>query len=106
MALKQIAKETLGLIESDTYDVAGKSVSFADAQERAVSQTRVYGSGDFDSIEATGNARTPTIGLVDGTTQVVAQSMVGAMKGNGHLALLDFASARNPGGGFLNGAKA
>ena len=42
------------------------------------------------------------IEVINGTTQQVAQSMVG----RGRVALPNFASARNPGGGFLNGAKA
>ncbi|TWU17880.1 TIGR02452 family protein [Allorhodopirellula heiligendammensis] len=102
MALKQIAKDTLDLIEAGTYEVGDRTVSFADAQQRALSQTRVYCPDEFDSIEATAGDGAPTIRVVDGTTQVVAQSMAN----DGHVALLNFASARNPGGGFLNGAKA
>ena len=106
MTLKQIAKDTLDLIEAGTYEAGDQTVSFADAQSHAVRQTRVYRPDEFDLIEATNGDGSPKIRVVDGTTQVVAQSMAGEMAGDGHVALLNFASARNPGGGFLNGAKA
>ncbi len=102
MTLKQIAKDTLDLIEAGSYEVGDQTVSFADAQSCAVNQTRVYCPDEFDSIGPSKGVGTPAIRVVDGTTQVVAQSMAG----DGHVALLNFASARNPGGGFLNGAKA
>lgn len=102
MALKQIAKDTLDLIEAGSYEVGDQTVAFADAQRSALSQTRIYCPDEFDSIGATTSGGTPTIRVIDGTTQVVAQSMAN----DGRVALLNFASARNPGGGFLNGAKA
>lgn len=102
MTLKQIAKDTLDLIEAGSYEVGDQTVSIADAQCRAVRQTRVYCPDALDAIGSPTGVGTPAIRVVDGTTQVVAEELAGG----GHLALLNFASARNPGGGFLNGAKA
>ncbi|MCD0462302.1 TIGR02452 family protein [Roseiconus lacunae] len=102
MTLKQLAQETLDLIEAGEYQADGRTVKFAEQQESAVRGTRLYRPDEIAALSASPTDENQTIRVVDGTTQVVAQTMAA----QGDVALLNFASARNPGGGFLNGAKA
>ncbi|TWU02909.1 TIGR02452 family protein [Stieleria varia] len=102
MTLKELAQETLDLVEAGEYQADGLTVNFAEQQESAVRGTRLYRPDEIVALSASPADENPTIHVVDGTTQVVAQ----AMSKHGEVALLNFASARNPGGGFLNGAKA
>lgn len=109
MSLKAKAKETLELVERGAYESAGgRLVSFSDAQQRAVEGTCLYTPGrlrelDDERIGGDGPGRVE-VDLMDATTQVAAKTLVD--QGVEDLVLLNFASARNPGGGFLNGAKA
>lgn len=48
------------------------------------------------------DAQSPRVEVIDATTQVAAHQFAH----EGPLVVLNFASARNPGGGFLGGAKA
>ena len=75
---------------------------FAEQQESAVRGTRLYRPDEIASLTSLPADQNQTIRVVDGTTQIVAQTLAE----QGEVALLNFASARNPGGGFLNGAKA
>ena len=123
MSLKDSAKEVLDLIERGTYEANGKQVSIASEIDHAISQSRLYLPDEVaelrrvqhgriqnssiqhsavqnNSVQKSGDA--PIISVVSGTTQQVAQELAN----EGPLALLNFASARNVGGGFLNGAKA
>ncbi|MCR9211993.1 MAG: TIGR02452 family protein, partial [bacterium] len=102
MTLKQLAKEVLDLIDAGEYRVDETVVRFAEQQAQAVRSTRLYRPGKIESLQAKPAEASQVVRVVDGTTQVVAQQLSGA----GDTALLNFASARNPGGGFLNGAKA
>lgn len=102
MTLKQLAQEVLDLIDAGEYRVDETVVQFAEQQSRAVQSTRLYRPDELESLRAEPAKVSQVVHVVDGTTQVVAQQLSGA----GELALLNFASARNPGGGFLNGAKA
>lgn len=96
MTLKQLAQEVLDLIDAGEYRVDETVVRFAEQQNRAVQSTRLYRPDELESLRAEPAKVRQVVHVVDGTTQVVAQQLSGA----GELALLNFASARNPGGGF------
>ena len=104
MSLKHHAKEVLDLIERGTYTTAsGSVVSIESETKSSLDGSRLYSPDELTTLrERIPAGDRPTIDVVNGTTQTVAQSM----SESGPLVLLNFASARNPGGGFLNGAKA
>ena len=104
--MKENAKQTLALVEAGTYTAEdGTPVSIADAQAAALAGTRLYTPDQLaalvDGLSEDGGPA-PPVEVVDGTTQRAAQRLAA----EGPVVLLNFASGRNPGGGFLNGARA
>lgn len=103
MSLKQSASEVLAIIERGFYEVDGDRVSIQSSYQASLNGSRLYSPDELEILrEDRPRGAAPRIQVVDGTTQQVAQSLSEA----GPVVLLNFASARNPGGGFLNGAKA
>lgn len=105
MSLKSTAQFVLDLLERGTYSVEGTEVSIRSAQRAAVQGSRLVTPEDVRGLlsrRSSGPGGRPRVEVVDGTTQQVARELAR----EGPVALLNFASARNPGGGFLNGAKA
>ena len=94
-----VAKQTLAACEAGAYEVDGKRVEIANAIEDAKAGTRLHELRDhFDT-------HTPRAMTITVTAESTIEALV-RLDGQGHLACLNFASAKNPGGGFLGGAQA
>lgn len=109
MNLKDVAQETLEIIESGKLPTKlGTSIDFAPEQANAVNGTRLYTPEQLQTLlhsEASKQSSKLVIEVTDETTQIAAHRLT-QLDGINDLVLLNFASARSPGGGFINGAKA
>lgn len=102
--LRAIARETVRITEEGRYlTPAGRTVDLAGPIAAAVAGTRLYGPGPVDPGPA-GPRTTPSVEVTGESSLVAARRMVA--EAPEPVAVLDFASARNAGGGFLNGAQA
>jgi uncharacterized protein (TIGR02452 family) len=108
MSLAGVAKETLAIVERGEYTApSGHAVPIGDLVTAAAAGTLLYRPGDFDGLpvaapEGAGPAR---FEVTPETSAEAARRLV-EREGVARVVLLNFASAKNPGGGFLGGAKA
>ena len=97
--LRVIARDTVGIAEHGGYQVSGADVTIRDEVESAVRGTTLHLPDDVlaapDAVAAA-----PAIEVTNESSLAACQRL------GGDVACLVFASARNPGGGFLNGAQA
>ncbi|MFI6494203.1 TIGR02452 family protein [Streptomyces sp. NPDC050564] len=100
--LRAIAQQTEEIVTAGAYRASdGREVPIAAAVEAARAGTRMHGP------EPVG---TPSVTPVDTVFEVTGESSLEAARrlalDSGPFAVLNFSSARNPGGGYLNGAQA
>jgi len=101
----QFARETLAICEAGFYSApSGRVVQIAETLRQAVSRTVLL------SQETPLDHGTPAPSIAT-SFSVTAETAIEALRRMakdpmGHLACLNFASAKNPGGGFLGGAEA
>ncbi|QOV40386.1 TIGR02452 family protein [Streptomyces ferrugineus] len=97
--LRGIARQTEQIVAAGGYRApGGHEVTIGAAIEAARAGTRMYGPGPLPLPRI---SRMETFFEVTGESSLEAARRLGA-----GTAALNFASARNPGGGFLNGAQA
>lgn len=96
----QVARDTLSIAESGRYlGPSGREVAI-DARP-ALEGTRLFVPSELP-LPFASTSRSTRVSVTDETTAGAARRLAQ----DGAVALLDFASARNPGGGFLGGARA
>lgn len=110
MSLTGVAKSTLAVIDAGGYVASsGGRRDLADALAAAIAGTRLYRPDDGAALLAAaprpGVSGTTRIAVTAETTTQAARRLV-QDEGVTRVAALNFASAKNPGGGFLRGAKA
>lgn len=102
--LRGIARETETIVEAGRYRTPqGREVSIERALTAALSGTRLYGPEPVH-VAALDDNRTPRIEVTGESSLQAAARLTGGQPGK--VAVLSYASARNPGGGYLNGAQA
>ncbi|MGW4221637.1 TIGR02452 family protein [Streptomyces bacillaris] len=102
--LRGIARETEAVVEAGHYrNAAGHAVSIERAVAAARSGTRLYGPEPVP-VTALATDRAPRFEVTGESSLRAARRM--AEEAPGKVAVLSYASARNPGGGYLNGAQA
>lgn len=100
-----IASQTLAILEAGGYDLPTGRVSIAAELEACLAGTALYTPAGVEALRKRWRPRSgpPTpITVTDETTLAAAARLAGTPG----LAALNFASAKNPGGGFLGGAQA
>jgi uncharacterized protein (TIGR02452 family) len=108
MSLKEIAKQTMAIVAEGGYEApSGERLDLRSAIDGAVRGTRLYRPEELSSLlgrSRAAGAAPPVIEVTAETTGSAARRL--ANLGVGSVTALNFASAKNPGGGFLTGAKA
>ncbi|MFF0450793.1 TIGR02452 family protein [Streptomyces sp. NPDC004609] len=101
--LRGIARETQKIVESGHYPApGGRIVTVAPDVSAALAGTRMHGP---EAVPVTADTDRTTAFRVTGESSTQAARRLTAAA-PGPVAVLSFASARNPGGGYLNGAQA
>ncbi|MGW6686969.1 TIGR02452 family protein [Streptomyces sp. NPDC054961] len=106
--LREIARENAEIVAAGGYRApSGRQVALAAAVAEAKAGTRIYGPDSVIPGEPVRVGVGRTVVEVTGeSSTVAARRLAAAHPGTAAVAVLNFASARNPGGGYVRGAKA
>ncbi|CAM5640211.1 TIGR02452 family protein [Streptomyces avidinii] len=106
--LREIARENAEFVAAGVYRTrSGRQVALAAAVAKAKAGTRIYGPDRVIPGEPVRSGSTRTLVEVTGESSTDAARRLAADRpGTASVAVLNFASARNPGGGYVRGAKA
>jgi uncharacterized protein (TIGR02452 family) len=97
-----IAKETLNILKEKRYSIKNKTLDISATLDAAIKNTKLY--APEDSFHPKNNLIEPVIEITNETTAAAGRRLLES--GLENVVALNFASARNVGGGFLAGAVA
>ena len=103
----EIAQETLRIIESGSYrNNLGETISIKDETDFAVKKSKLFRTEDFPEKFDLTKIETKTKFEITDETTLEAAKRICREDENANPFVLNFASAKNPGGGFLRGTMA
>ncbi len=105
---EQIAHETLAILNAGSYSLPDRhTISIQNELQAACANTILYFPNDYEKllrqVAAQPTKKSTIIRVTNRTTLEAAQSLIAEYS---VVASLNFASAKNPGGGFLSGSQA
>ncbi len=107
MSLVEVAADTLKILEAGHYTApSGRTIEIGAAQRASVAGSRLYTPAEQGALLAATPQNHSSSRLRIEVTAETTQQAAQRLAARGPVAALNFASARNPGGGFLGGAKA
>jgi uncharacterized protein (TIGR02452 family) len=102
-----VAAETVEILNSGSYDIDGNRVTISQAVDECCRNTLLYPPDaleEFIHSLNTSDSTQTVLSVVNCTTFAAAQRLIA--EGFENPLCLNFASAKNPGGGFLSGSQA
>jgi len=106
---REIAENTLAILNAGHYiNASGETIRFADQQKHAEANTIVYTPEASDKLLSGLEQNTVSFDTVFEVNDLTTLDAVRKLISEGHknVACLNFASAKNAGGGFLGGSQA
>lgn len=104
----EIARQTVDILNRGEYSTGNRTVSIADDLQAAVDGTVHYDPDTLqsliDDLQPAQRYESTEFQVTNCTTLAAAKELVES--NSGETLCLNFASAKNPGGGFLNGSQA
>ena len=100
-----IASDTINILENGSYQTANGEVSIQSELEHCIDQTRLFTPDDLQSLRVESQAIDTQIEVVNETSLEGAKRLYDSAIFK-RILVLNFASAKNAGGGFLRGAQA
>ena len=104
MDRKAIARETLEILDRGWYDGPAGRVEIGDDHRASVEKSRFIPAEETPALPPRAGEEKTRFSLWDCSTVRAVLDLTG--QGAEKVGVLNFASAKNPGGGFLNGAMA
>ena len=109
MSLKHIAQDTVNILERGAYTApSGNEVIVRDTLEKAVKRSKMLSVEELETLMIHRNHPVPKfetrVTVTNETTLQASERL--AQSASDSVLVLNFASAKNPGGGFLGGAQA